>query len=604
MSKPLPARSDVPVEHTWDLDAVFPSLTAWEEAFKAVEAQIPRLTAFQGNLSEGPGTLADWFATFQEVFNLAGKVMIYGRLGYTVDTTDPVAAARSDRSGGLMARISSAAAFAEPELLAIGMETLNRWVDADPALAPYAHYIDRLAQRTPHVRSAEVEALLGQLSEPFRTASATHGILADADLLFEPAHGADDAATLDVAQSTMPALIGDPDRTVRRTAYENYAAAYLTHKNSMANCIATGVKQNVFLARARRYGSALEAALAPSFLPVEVFHNTIDTFKANLETWHRYWRVRRLALGYDELHPYDFRAPLTRQMPEVPFEQAMAWISSGMRPLGEQYVADMRRGVLQERWVDIYPNKGKRLGAFSAGIKGTHPYIFMSYSNSLFGMSTLAHELGHSLHSYYSRRAQPFLYSRYSLFEAEVASNFNQALTRAHLLATTDDPEFQIAVIEEAMSNFYRYFFVMPTLARFELAIHEQVEQGQALTADGLINLMADLFAEGFGDAVVMDRERVGITWAQFPTHLYSNFYVFQYTTGISGAHALAQPILAGDQDAVDNYLAFLHAGGSRYPLDNLRQAGVDMASPAPVVQTFDVLAQYVTRLEDLIAQR
>ena len=604
MSKPLPARSDIPLEHTWDLDAIFPTLEAWAAAFADVEAQIDRLGAFKGRLAEGPATLIAWFTTAEEVFSLTAKVMVYARLGYTVDMANTAAAARSDRVGGLMARVASAAAFAEPELLAIAPETLQEWLAADPQLAPYAHYFERLAQRRPHVRSAEVEALVGQLSDAFRTASATHSILADADLVFAPAHTAQSTEPIDVAQSTMPALVGDADRTVRQTAYENYADAYLAHKNSMANCLAAGVKQNVFLARTRRYSSALEAALAPTFLPTEVFHNTVDTFKANLGTWHRYWRVRRQALGVEKLHPYDFRAPLTRESPEVPFAQAMEWISAGLRPLGETYVNDMRQGVLENRWVDIYPNKGKRLGAFSAGTQGTHPYIFMSYSDSLFGMSTLAHELGHSLHSFYSRRTQPYHYSRYSLFEAEVASNFNQALTRAHLLATYDDPEFQIAVIEEAMANFYRYFFVMPTLARFELAIHEQVERGEALTADGLIDLMADLFAEGFGDEVVMDRPRVGITWAQFPTHLYSNFYVFQYTTGISGAHALAQPILAGDQAAVDNYLAFLHAGGSRFPLQNLRQAGVDLASPAPVVQTFAVLAEYVARLEKLIDQR
>src|SRR3954454_13192235 len=232
-----------------------------------------------------------------------------------------------------------------------------------------------------------------------------------------------------------------------------------------------------------------------------------------------------------------------------------------MRPLGEEYVAVMRDGLLEQRWVDVYPNQGKRMGAYSHGVHGTHPYILMSYNDDIFSMSTLAHELGHSMHSYLTWQTQPLAYGSYSLFVAEVASNFNQAMVRAHLLDANRDRDFQIAVIEEAMANFYRYFFIMPTLARFELEIHERVERGEALTADSMIALMADLFQEGYGDEVELDTERVGITWGQFATHMYANFYVYQYATGISGAHALAEGVLAGAAGAVEQYLSFLKAG-------------------------------------------
>jgi len=285
----------------------------------------------------------------------------------------------------------------------------------------------------------------------------------------------------------------------------------------------------------------------------------------------------------------------------VTYPQAVDWIAAGMQPLGDEYVNILRRGALEQRWVDIYPNKGKRAGAYSYGGPGTHPFIFMSYNDDLFSLSTLAHELGHSLHSYYSWQTQPPIYARYTLFAAEVASNFNQALVRAHLLTTQMDRDFQIGVIEEAMSNFHRYFFIMPTLARFELEIHERVERGQALNAESLIQLMADLFAEGYGGEVELDVQRIGITWAEFSTHLYSNFYVFQYATGIAGAHALAEKILANEPGAVDRYLTFLKAGGSAYPLDALKQAGVDLTTPEPVEQTFAVLAGLVDRLAQLV---
>jgi len=294
------------------------------------------------------------------------------------------------------------------------------------------------------------------------------------------------------------------------------------------------------------------------------------------------------------------RAPLARSV-EVGFRQAVDWISDGMSPLGGDYVADLRRGVLEERWVDIYPNRGKRQGAFSLGRPDTRPFIFMSYGGSVQGMSTLAHELGHSMHNLYSSRAQPYVYSRYGLFAAEVASNFNQALVRAHLLGRETDRAVQIGLIEEAMGNFHRYLLVMPTLSRFELEIHGRVERGEALTADGLTGLMADLLADAYGPELEMDRRRSGIMWAQFSSHLYRNFYPFQYATGIAAAHALVDRVLEEGRPAAERYRRFLAAGGSLYPLDALRLAGVDMATREPLDRGFAALARYVDRLEQLV---
>jgi oligoendopeptidase F len=332
-----------------------------------------------------------------------------------------------------------------------------------------------------------------------------------------------------------------------------------------------------------------------------VFHNLIATFRANLPTWHRYWSVLRRTLGYERFHVYDIKAPLVTQQPSIPFEQAVNHVLAGLQPLGEAYVETVRRGVAEERWVDVYPNLGKASGAYSGGWPGTHPFILMSYDANLLGMSTLAHELGHSIHSYLTWESQPIVYCDYSLFVAEVASNCNQALVRAHLAGTDQDPAFQIALIEEAMNNYHRYFFVMPTLARFELEIHERVERGQALNADILSGLMYELFREGYGDEVELDADRIGITWAQFSTHLYSNFYVYQYATGIAAAHALAQGVLGGTSEAVEGYLSFLRAGSSLYPLDALKLAGVDMTAPEPVDETFALMARMVDRLAELM---
>jgi len=603
VSTSLPLRQEVPVEHTWDLTAIYATDADWEAALEAVTARLPEVAAFRGRLAQGPAVVADCLETVMELAQEIGKLYTYAMLKHSVDAGDQAASALQDRARGLYARAMGLASFMQPELLAIGPETLMRWTDQEPRRAIYKHYVDTLARMQPHVRSAEVEELLGLLQDPFGTASSIHEVISDADLQFRPAKDSQGQEHV-VAHGTIDVLLHSGDRELRRTAWESYADAYLQLKNGLASCMAAGVKQRVFMARARRHKSSLEAALHANNIPVEVFHNVIETFRKHLPIWHRYWRVRQRALGLDKLQPYDCRARLTENAPVVPYEQAVEWIAAGMAPLGEEYVSILRRGCLKERWVDRYPNKGKRAGAFSAATPGAYPYILMNYTNDLGSLSTLAHELGHSMHSYYTHANQPYVYSDYSIFVAEVASNFNQALVRAHLFATQPDRDFQISLIEEAMDNFHRYFFLMPTLARFELAIHERVEKGQPLTADGMIQLLADLFREGYGDEVEVDTERVGITWAQFPTHLYSNFYVYQYTTGISGAHALANKVLAGEPGAAEAYLNFLKAGSSLYPLDALKLAGVDLSTPQPVEETFGVLAGLIDRLEGLIDGR
>lgn len=599
----MPDRKDIAKEHTWDTESVFASDADFDAALKAAGERLSEVQAFQGRLGEGPDTLADCIELIDEISLAVGKLRTYATLRFSVDTGDQTAAGINDRTGALMAQAGAAISFMEPELLAVGADTLLGWAEDNDRLRVYRHYFDTLAKKAVHVRSAEVEQLLSLVTDPFRTAAGVHGVISDADMTFPDAVDSEGKAHT-ISQGTIDALLASPDKELRHSAGKNYAQAYLQLKNGLGNALSAGFKQQVFMARARRYNSALEAALHQTHIPAEVFRNLIETYRKHLPTWHRYWQVRKRALGYDTLHLFDTRAVLTDKEPHVPYEQAVDWIAAGMAPLGEEYVDVMRKGCLEERWVDIYPNKGKRAGAFSSGAPGTHPFILMSYTDDLGSMSTLAHELGHSMHSYYSRKHQPRMYAWYGIFAAEVASNFNQALVRHHLFAENDDLNFQIALIEEAMGNFHRYFFIMPTLARFELEMHERIEQGQPVTADIMIDRLAELFGEGYGDEVEYDKDELGITWAQFPTHLYMNFYVYQYATGISGAHALAQRILDGEEGAVDAYLGFLKAGGSDYPLEILKRAGVDLTSPEPVEQTFAVLAGLVDRLEALVDAR
>lgn len=591
-------RSAVPVERTWDAASVFATVEAWEAELEAVVAALPGVQAFEGRLAEGAPVTIQALAARDELTRRLSAVYMYAVVDYAVETTDQEAVARYGRAQAVGAQMAAAVAFIEPELLELGPERMLEWSDGNPALDHYRHYLDDLFRRGEHVRSSEVEELFGLLADAHSGPYAVYSGLVDSDLTFAAAIGASGAAA-EVTQGSVEALLGSADRGLRRSAWESYADGYRGLRNALAANYATAIKQDVFSARARRHASTRAAALSRPNVPVEVFDSLLAAFERNLPTWHRYWRARAALLGVDSLQPYDLWAPLGGDPPELEYEQCVEWICESLAPLGDEYVSTVRRGCLEERWVDVYPNQGKMGGAFSAGAPGTHPFIVMSFDGSAVSLGTLTHELGHSMHSYLAWETQPQISTRYSLFVAEVASNFHQALLRAYLLESITDRELQLAVLDEAMANFHRYFFIMPTLARFEREVHERAEQGEGLTAELLEERMATLFTEAYGADFEVDRERVGITWAQF-SHLYEPFYVYQYATGISGAHALARGVLDGETGAAERYLDFLRAGGSGYPLDILRQAGVDLTSPEPVEETFAVLASLVDRLETL----
>lgn len=601
MPTPLP-RAKVKKNQTWNAESVFASPSQFDDEVKSVLDALPSIQKYKGHLGDSVDTFLEAMNAMDALEQRSMKVRVYATMSSSVDANDEQGAAMNGKAMSALAQVGAAASYVEPELLSVGEAKLRQWIESDARMKVYEHFVDDLFRKQAHVRSAEVEELMGMLRDPFGTVRNTASLLANADFKFKPAKNSK-GKKVELTQSTFDAILNGSDRKARQSAWENYNDKYLEAKNTLSSNLTASIKANVFNMKARKFNSALEATLFNGDVPVEMFHNLLSIFKKNLPLWHKYWKIRRKALGVKTLNPYDVWAPLTTKTHKVPFEKAVDWICEGLAPMGEEYVRVMRRGCLVDRWVDWSPNAGKRQGAFSTRVPSdTHPFIMMSYTDDVGSMSTLAHELGHSMHAYYASRAQPMIYYTYPSIISETASNFNQAMTRAHLLKTNQNKYFQTALLEEAMDNFHRYFFIMPTLARFELETHQRVEKGQPLTADSMIELMADLFSEGFGGEMSFgfaqdDRQRVGITWGTFTTHLYIDFYSFQYAIGISAANAIAKRILDGVPNAAQDHINFLKAGSSKSPMDVYRVAGIDMTTTKPIEDAFSVLEEYVDRL-------
>ncbi|MDQ3931006.1 MAG: oligoendopeptidase F, partial [Chloroflexota bacterium] len=538
----LPKRNEVPEEQTWDIKSVFATDEAWEEAYKQAEQQIESMGRFSGRLGESASVLLEALQARDDYLAQVLRVVVYGGMQASGDITNQDYLARQDKGKGLLARAAAAVSYYEPEILALGTDRVKELVSQEQGLQVFQHYFDKLETQREHVRSAEVESLLAEAQDVAFSSYRIHTALENADLKFATIKG-ENGEDLEVMQGNIDTLIRLQNREVRKAAWEAYADGYISVKNAMAGTLLGQVKTDIFYARAHKYPSALDATLAGGNIPREVYFNLLDTFKRQLPVWHRYYEIRKRALGVESLHGYDIDVPLVRSKRKIEWQEGCDIVIEGMRPLGDEYNSVLTKALREQRWVDIYPNQGKGSGAFSYGTYGTYPFIMMNYDDTLESVSTLAHELGHSMHSYFSWKNQPPVYASYTMFVAETASNFNQAMVRAHLLKGDIEQDFELEILAEAMSNLHRYLFIMPTLARFELDCHERVERGESLTADGMSSLMADLYAEAYGDAVTVVRDRVGITWALFP-HLFGNFYVYQYATGISAANALAEGVL------------------------------------------------------------
>lgn len=598
-AKQLPLRSEVPEELTWKLEDIFASDEAWEKEYAEVKELSNKAQSFKGTLSENAEQLYQFFAYQDQLLERMGKVYTYSHMRYDQDTTNAHYQGMDDRAKNLYTQIANALSFATPELLAIDEEKLKAFVDQDEKLQVYKQAIAEINLQRPHVLSAAEESLLAQASEVTSASSNTFGMLNNADLKF-PTIKDEDGEEVQITHGRFIQFLESDDRRVREEAFKAVYETYGKFKNTFASTLSSQVKKDNFYARVRHYQSARESALSNNHILETVYDNLVTTINKHLPLLHRYIKLRKKVLGVDELHMYDLYTPLVKDVKmKVSYDEAKEYMVKGLAPLGDEYINVLKQG-LDNRWVDVVENKGKRSGAYSSGAYGTHPYILMNWQDNVNNLFTLAHEFGHSVHSYYTRASQPYVYGNYSIFVAEVASTCNEALLNDYMLKNLDDEKKRLYILNHYLEGFRGTVFRQTMFAEFEHLIHEKAQNGEALTADVLTTAYYELNKKYFGEDMVVDEE-IGLEWARIP-HFYYNYYVYQYATGFSAATALSTQILEEGQPAVDRYInEFLKAGSSDFPIEVLKKAGVDMNTAAPIEEACKVFKQKLEEMERML---
>ena len=598
--KKLPSRSEIKVEDTWKLEDIFASDDAWEKEFEEVKALIPQMEKFKGKLGESAQTLYDALQEQDELTMRVSKLYTYAHMRYDQDTTNSFYQGLNDRIKTLYTQIASALSYVTPEILSIEESKVKQYMAEHKELKLYAHALDEITRERPHILSESEEALLAQASEVLGSSSNTFGMLNNADLEF-PSIKDENGEEVEITHGRYIRFLESSDRRVRKEAFKAVYETYGKFKNTFASTLSGTVKKDNFSARVRHYNSARHSALSTNNIPEEVYDNLVKTVNDNLHLLHRYIDLRKKVLGIEELHMYDLYTPLVKDVKmEVTYEEAKDYILKGLKPLGEDYLNVLKEGF-ENRWVDVHENKGKRSGAYSSGTYGTNPYILMNWQDNVNNLFTLAHEFGHSVHSYYTRKTQPYPYGDYSIFVAEVASTCNEALLNDYLLKTIDDEKQRLYLLNHYLEGFRGTVFRQTMFAEFEHDVHVRAQNGEPLTPELLTKLYYDLNKKYFGDNLVIDEE-IGLEWARIP-HFYYNYYVYQYATGFSAAAALSKQILEEGDAAVERYVGFLKSGSSDYPIEVLKKAGVDMTTSQPIEEALAVFEEKLTEMERLLNQ-
>ncbi|HUX21337.1 MAG TPA: oligoendopeptidase F [Spirochaetia bacterium] len=593
----IPSRNEVDARFTWDLSRLYPDDTAWEAGLKELDAGIPRIESFKGTLGRSAKALRECLDYMMEIGKLDERLGHYAHLRMSEDAGNSANQDRFARYVAAATRAETIASYQTPEIQAIPQATMEGYLSSTE-LEGYGIYLRKILRFKPHVLSEQEERLLAMQAESNQTASKTFAALTDVDMEFGEIETPEGPKPL--SQSTFSSFLIDPDREVRKSAYFQFYAGFDKHRNTLASLYSGSVQLDIYRAKARNYPSARAGALFPDDVPEAVYDNLVATVSNNLRPLHAYYDLRRKLLGVDVLRHYDVYVPLIKDISvHHTYEEAVELVIPALAPLGDEYCTVLKKGLLGG-WVDRYENKGKRSGAFSAGSYVGDPYILMNYkSDVLRDVFTLAHEGGHSMHSYFSAAANPFQHYSYTIFEAEVASTLNEQLLALHLIGNAESREMKAYLVGKQVDDIIATVYRQTMFAEFEHLAHSTVERGGALTVDSLRAMYRGLLDKYFGGRVTLE-EVSDLEGLRIP-HFYRGFYVYKYATGLSAAIALAGRILDGGAKEREAYLAFLHSGGSRYPLESLRLAGVDMASPQPVERALESFTRLVGELEALI---
>ncbi|UOQ46934.1 oligoendopeptidase F [Gracilibacillus caseinilyticus] len=601
MAKPqksLPKRDEIPEELTWKLEDIYANDDEWDKEWQAVKDLLPKFQDYQGTLDEKASNVFELLQLQDEVSDRLSTLYTYAHMRYDQDTTNSFYQAMNGKAENLITQASSTMSFITPEILKLDETTLKAYLNEHEGLQLYRHTLDEINRQRPHVLSEKEEALLAEVSEVTDSPSQTFGMLNNADLTF-PGVKDEQGNEVDLTHGRYINFLESKDQQVRHDAFKAMYDTYGGLKNTFASTLQGNVKKDNFYAKIRNYKSAREAALNQNNIPEKVYDNLIEAIHEGLPLLQRYVALRKKVLNLQELHMYDLYTPLVKDV-EMTFsyEQAQQTVTEALKPLGDDYLEVMQQ-AFSNRWIDVEENKGKRSGAYSSGSYSTNPYILMNWQDNLNNLFTLAHELGHSMHSYYTHKHQPYRYGNYSIFVAEVASTCNEALLNNYLVEKTNDKKEKLFLLNHFLEGFRGTVFRQTMFAEFEHQIHVAAQEGEALTADKLTEMYYELNKLYFGDDLIIDEE-IGLEWARIP-HFYYNYYVYQYATGYAAAQSLASQILEEKDPAVERYLGYLQSGSSDYPIEVLKKAGVDMTEKTPVLNALKVFEQKLEEMEQLL---
>lgn len=599
MEKKIPVRNEADPKYTWALEDVYANNDVWKADLEKARALPAQLAAYKGHLGDSAQKLLEFLQLGDDISVLFDALYGYAQRRSDEDTANSLYQGMTSQAMSAMVAVDAASSFETPELLAIPDDKLEQFYQEEPALETYRLALTRIRSKRAHILSDAEEKLLAAAGEMSQAPDSVYSVFADADLKF-PSATDKDGNSHPVTHGTYIPLMHSADRVLRKSAFASLYSVYGQFRNTAAALLSAQVKQLKFYADARKYDSTLQASLDGNYVPTEVYTNLISAVHENMAPMYRYVDLRRKLLGVDELHMYDLYTPIVSDVDvNIPYEEAKQTVYDALACMGDDYRAILKEGF-DNRWIDVYENVGKCSGAYSAGLR-KHPYVLLNYSGTLDSMFTLAHEMGHAIHSYLSNKHQPIAYSNYSIFVAEVASTCNEALLMQHLLKTTKDKKRRAYLINYFLEQFRTTLYRQTMFAEFELEINRRNERGESLTAESLNALYHELNHQYFGDDIVIDKE-IDLEWARIP-HFYYDYYVYQYATGYSAAIALSRRILKEGAPAVKDYIHFLSGGCSTDPISLLRGAGVDMASTAPIHDALQLFDELITEMEQLMEE-